>query len=100
MLKEDNLSPPPIRVTAMYPGQKNLVRTVAERTLKNYVTRRTVHRLCLLPAQDLSYSITDFCYYILKGGFSQGGRNIYSHCMIVYFKAKNVFCYYYQKKRM
>lgn len=52
LLKEDNLPPPPIRVTAMYPGQNNLVRTVAVRTLQNYVTRQTVHRLCLLPAQD------------------------------------------------
>lgn len=86
LLKEDNLPPPPpIRVTVMYPGQKNLVRTVA------VWTRQTVHRLCLLPAQDQA----TFYYYILKGG-----RNIYSPCMIVCFKAKNVFCYYYQKKRM
>lgn len=46
LLKEDNLRPSPIRVTVMYPGQNNLVRTVEVRT------RQTVHRLCLLPAQD------------------------------------------------
>lgn len=54
LLTEENL--PTInwrlgRVTAVYPGKDNLVRTAAVRTQQNDVIK-SVHILCLLPAQN------------------------------------------------